>query len=1162
MYDADVSLLNLAFAAGRYYPSGVKKRVLKISIGVVLTLAAVLTGAFLYISSGHFIKTHVLPRVAKSIGCDVQADEVDFSALSSIEFRNLRIGSEADPLMQAGTIRLRYRALSFLSGKVEVDEIFLDQVRIAATPAKLEALSKSRPPSEKKSGKASESKKMPELLVQDVRVNGLNLSYTQDGTDPMELKLSNLSLDLAELASGRDFHLTVAAQAEIRAGEEVDAEIKEISLDLGGALGPNMMPATLTLKAGLQGVVGTAGPVLLDGRSIQVAAVVTGGPANYELREFSVVEYTGEIKDAALEARGGLGVNPSSAVLNLMLEIAPDSLLNVIGAVFGNLDFGQTAVAYSGHVEFTSGQRLATRGELQVGNLTVAAPDIPALRPMQVSVQHDLAVDLESKAVTLSRLDAKVSDGNRDVVTVKLDQAMAIDLQNPGSDASGKISVRVDRFDLKLLNAFLTERPDVRILAGELNRDVTVTIEDTGRRIGFDVGGGGVDNLLVQQGDRRVGPLRIDHEARLQLTNFNLLHVDHFQIDVTPLPEGVSPAVTVVLGGDLKFGEQPGGTLTAQLTGHGRSAALLAKPFLDDDALAYLRPLLAGSVVLDMNALLQVRLDGGTVQLEECRIQVDGLGREHLIDVAVEKTGFTLEEIKRGDDKIRVPVEFAVNGLQLARLLPFLPLETEIAKLGGNLNLNGRALLTGPARSVSLKTSARIEEALFILKDGTALSAPVTPSLDLALDYTAGGIARIERMNAVLRQAGRQEPLLDLEVAGHFDIGMDPAVQNVIRISTRGPVPLDALQKLVSVPEKRDSPTPQPAPEVATKPSPPPDLWIMISVAVDEAIYGDLRIQNFEAEAEYRGGKLALSKVEVRVNEGTVAAEGGCDFGHPEKPQYDFKIRGQNLQFAPVLATFIPQTALYTRGGMKALEIAVKGTGFDMPSLQENLVAQVDVEIDQLVIERMSGTVGKLTEALLLGIFNLNWSDLSFMAGGLDLAIDRSRFGDQDIHIQALLLQAPAFQLDGSGTVQFGGVWAPDMEIKTGFIKAKADSLRRRGYAISTQSDRAGYYPGPAIPLKGDLTSLRNQASLVTEVLVRSGKLSKQDAMKADLVNQILGSLGGNQTKGEKKKDAGGILGGILGGVLETQSPQENQTEQNEDSTEAIGNLLKGIFGN
>jgi len=250
------------------------------------------------------------------------------------------------------------------------------------------------------------------------------------------------------------------------------------------------------------------------------------------------------------------------------------------------------------------------------------------------------------------------------------------------------------------------------------------------------------------------------------------------------------------------------------------------------------------------------------------------------------------------------------------------------------------------------------------------------------------------------------------------------------------------------------------------------------------------------------------------------------------------------------------------KGGLKEAVVTAKGAGFDMASLQNNLVAKVDATLDHLIIERMSGTFGKLTEALLLGIFNLSWGDLSFTAGGLDLAIDQSHFGNHDIHIQTLLLQASSFQLNGLGSVQFGGAWTPDMEIKTGFAGAKADSLRQRGYAIGMQPDEAGYYPGPAIPLKGDLGSLRNQARLVTEVLVRSGKLSPQDAMKADLVNQILGSLGNGSAEGNKKTDVGGLLGGILGGVLESQTPQENQTEDKGDAAESIGNLLKGIFGN
>ncbi|HSR88435.1 MAG TPA: hypothetical protein VLL07_05735, partial [Pontiella sp.] len=1038
-----------------------------------------------------FIKTQVLPRAAKSIGFDIHAAEVDFSALSSIEFSDLRIGSEADPLMTAGTVRVRYRALSFLSGQIVVDEILLDRIRIAATPEKREALTKSRPSSGKKPDKPSRSKKPPKLLVRNVRINDLAVSYTQSGADPVELQLLNVSLDLPELASGSDFHLTVAAQAKARAGENVDAEVKEIRVDVAGTLGLNALPAKLAMKTDVKGLAGKAGPVTLDGRRVQGVAEVAGGSAAYALQKFSVVEYAGDIKDAVLEANGSLGINPSYADLDLTLDIAPGSLLNVIGALLGDLDFGQTAAAYSGHVDFIAGQRLATRGELQVENLTVAAPGIQALRPMKVSVQHDLDVALAGRAITLSRLDAKVTDRSRDVVTVKLDRPVTMDLQNPDSNAAAAISVLIDRLDLTLFNAFLAKRPDVRILSGELNRFVTVDIENGGRRIAVDVSGGGIDKLLVQQGNRQIGPLRINHEARLQLTDFNALNIEHFKAALIPLAAGPASAATAEIDGTVYLGDNPNGRLSARIGGDVEKLAALAGAFPADDSAGALRPVLLENAALNLDSQLHAELSNGIVQLDTSYFRVRGFGQDRLIDVTLEKTSLALDAVKRNPEKLNIPLRFSVNDLPLARLAPFLPPEAGIAKLAGNLNLDGHAMLRGPAKSLTLETSVLIENATFVLKDGTALSAPVTPSLDLALDYEAGGTARIERMNAVLRQAGRQQHLLNLEVAGHFDTAMDPAVRNALHISTKGPVLLDALEKLVVSPEKRDRPAPDTAPESVVKTASPPDLWIAISIAVNNAAYGDLRIQNLGAEAEYRGGKVILSKADALVNDGAVTAQGTCDLGNPGRPKYEFKGSGRNLRFAPVFATFIPRTDIHTRGGAKAVDVMLKGEGFDLESMQQNLEAQVKMELDELVIEHMSGTFGKLTEALLLGIFHLNWSDLSFMNGDLDLSIDRSRFGDHDIHIQTLLLQAPSFQLDGSGTVQFGGVWAPDMEIKTGFIEAKANSLRRRGYAIAAQADSAGYYPGPSILLKGDLTSLRTQASLVTELMVRSGKLRR-----------------------------------------------------------------------
>lgn len=1134
-----------------------KKKSLKLILGVSAALFAVLLGTYLYVSSGHFITTHVLPRVAASLGADVTAEDVHFSALSSIEFTDLRVGSEADPLLRAGTIRVHYRGFALLSGRVEVDEVLLSDVQIALSPEKLEALAREKTPAEEKPSRSEDPSKRREIIVRNVKVRGLDLSYTKGGEDPVELKILNLSLDLPELAAGKDFHLTVASRVKARAGVEIDAECKELNIDLSGTLGQNLMLTTLILGLDVQEISGAAGPVMLDGRKVVVAAELTGDPADYTLRELRIVEYIGETQDAMLKASGKLGIAPVTAALDLSLDVPPGGLLNVIGALAGDLDFDQTAIAYQGQLEIVAGNRFITRGDLNVQNLTVAssAAGLPALSPLQISIQHDLEFDRTTKALDVSKFDANVSDSGRDVVIVKLNKPADLEMESFAADVSAMLSVKVDQFDLTLLNAFLPSQSNVRIMNGVLNRDVLLTISNGGRKVAIDVGGGGIDRLMLKQGDRVLGPLRIDHEAQLQLTEFKGLQIDHFQVNVIPLSTGSEPAATVGLGGTWKFDGQPSGSLTASLHGKGEKLALLANPFLDDIGRGYIKPLLAGNIALDISAQLQAGLDGGVIQLGESHIQIDGLGRKQLINV-----DFTKTRIAPGDATL--PIRFTVNELPLARLVPFLPYETEIAKLSGHLNLDGRAVLNGPDKTVNLETTASIENGWFALRDGTALVAPVTPSLDGSLDYTVGGLATIERMSAMLRKMGTQEPLLHLNVAGRFDTSMDPDVRNVLGITTEGTVQLDALEKLIVRPESRKERTPPAQPEHRSAASPPPNVWLGVGMAMDKATYGNLIIEKAGVTAEYRNGKLEVSKADALINEGALSAEGDCDLSDPAKPQYRFIFNIRNLQFAPVLSTFIPHTALYTRGGLQDAEIMVKGIGFDMTSLQNNLVAQVDATLDQLVIERMSGTAGKLTEALLLGIFNIGWSDLSFEDGELDLAIDGTRFGDHDIHIQTLRLQAPAFQLDGSGSVQFGGAWAPDMEIRTGFIQAKADSLRRNGYAISTQVDDEGYYAGPVIPLKGDLTSLPNQASLVTKVLVRSGKLNAQEAMQADLMNQILGTLGGGSADSGENIDVGGLIGGLLGGVLDSQQTDPDDDNNADDAVEAVGNLLQGLFGN
>ncbi len=1190
------------------------KKALKITGSVIAVLLVLVFGTFSYISSGLFIRTQVLPRVADALGTEVAVGDASFSALSSLELKNLRVGSEADPLLRANTIRVQYRALSILSKKVEVNEVLLDGVSISVTPEKLAALKQAAPAEEEaepeKEKKPAPAKAPPELLVQNVRIRDMSLDYAVDGaTGRTAVQVSALNLDLPLLADGSDFHLTLDTQARVVSGDTLDARLQNITLDVQGGLDTSLMPVNLSVLLSLGGMSGSAGPVTLDGRRIQFAMKMDGTAEHYNLKQLQLVEYDRETKDAELGAGGTLALQPAAASLDLFANIPAGSLLDLVGALAGGIDFGKTAIAYTGHVDMPAPGNVASRGELSIRDLSVATTNLPAMRPLQLAAGHDVAIDLEKQRLTLNRLDMNIDDAGRAVIGVKLEKPLQLDLRQPGGDAATRISVKVDRLDLTMLNALLVAQPDVRILSGEVNRAVNIDVEQGGRQVVVDVGGGGIDRLSIQQGDRRIGPLRINHEARLQLTDFKELEINHFQVELIPLAMGIEPAGTLQVGGKMLLSPDPRGLINVSVDGRGDRLLAVAKPFMNGMNLAVGQPRIIGKLALDLqqgrespdldlklnvtgiearapelglNRTLAMDIDaqlsGGILNGDQAHIgashvRVNGLGQERLLDLGIAETVFSLSDMTNHPERVNLPIQYAVNNLELARLLPFIPPEVGVRRLAGTVNASGKLLLVGPAKSVRLETSSNMEAFDFALNDGTRLATPVSPSLDLKLDYAVGGIANVERCNFMLRQPGWPDPILDLATMVRFDTSMNPDVKNTVQITATTPIQLDTLEGLVIKPEPsrkaEQVPSAEAGGEARTAPASPPNLWIETSLAVEQATYRQMEISNLVVNATYRNGKLDPAKAYTVVNGGEIRAGGTCDLAIPAKPVYDLTIQAGKVPFDPVLASFVPRLPLRISGGTKSADIRLRGDGFDLPSLQENLTALVDVQIDRLVVEQMVGTFGRLTETLLLGVFNLGVSDLAFADGGLKLSVDAGRFGDHDIHLEKLLLRAPQFMLDGSGTVQLGGQWIPDIEIQTGFSDGKAASLRSEGFSIASENGPTGYHPGPMIPLKGDLTSLRVQAAIVTQVLVSAGKISAEDAMKANLANELFGVLSGEGgglsgifggREGEGKPDVGETVGNILQGVL-----GGSQTDNKQDETkksDVIGNVLQGIFGN
>src|ERR1051325_8251238 len=89
-------------------------------------LVVVLIVAYFTISSSAFIKGVILPRVSKSLNADVTVGDVSLSPFSQLTIDHLKVQPpNAEPLLTADQVRVRYRLLSILRGNYIVDELSL-----------------------------------------------------------------------------------------------------------------------------------------------------------------------------------------------------------------------------------------------------------------------------------------------------------------------------------------------------------------------------------------------------------------------------------------------------------------------------------------------------------------------------------------------------------------------------------------------------------------------------------------------------------------------------------------------------------------------------------------------------------------------------------------------------------------------------------------------------------------------------------------------------------------------------------------------------------------------------------------------------------------------------------------------------------------------------
>ncbi|MFN7141208.1 MAG: hypothetical protein ACK4UN_17910, partial [Limisphaerales bacterium] len=96
---------------------------LGIVFGIILLFVIVL---YFVVTSTAFFTGVILPRVSRAVGADITVADASIRPFSAVDLRQLRVQPpNAEPILQAEQVVVRYRLMDIIRGNINVHELTL-----------------------------------------------------------------------------------------------------------------------------------------------------------------------------------------------------------------------------------------------------------------------------------------------------------------------------------------------------------------------------------------------------------------------------------------------------------------------------------------------------------------------------------------------------------------------------------------------------------------------------------------------------------------------------------------------------------------------------------------------------------------------------------------------------------------------------------------------------------------------------------------------------------------------------------------------------------------------------------------------------------------------------------------------------------------------------
>ena len=874
-------------------------------------VAALLVAGWLFVSSGFFLRTFVLPKAGEALGGELQAGEAGWSPLSSVRLAKLRFvpSGQTEPLFTAAELNVEHDFFAIIGGTIQLSKVSLAKpvIRLAkgadgkanydAVIAQLNA-----PTVDTSAGPA-------QVNIANITVSGADFSMTTTpaGGQPETLAVQLTELTIDRLANGQptQVKLTTAPSGQtIGATGEFSGTIQ---------LGADLVPGQTT--AGLQLAFSNGTGLFGQLNGSQLTAGIEAALPDVQTLTLKIQRGDAVLVDATLNGR----FDPATLDSDLNIAAAfqdGEWSLPIPGLEPARLQVGTTAKLDASVQLNDSGNTITASGKLTgsdtslLANLDPAKPaTVKKTDGLRLEMEFDAGVKLDEQTVQLNKLSLTTSKGEAKPLTATLAKPMTLALGDTAATGSDSVlAIQIDRLDLADWPSFVGQYASAGIADGTLN----LTVLNGGRSFAVSLDST-VENLTIAGADPKLAGTNLEMAVNGKLEDWQKLAADKLHVAIGRGTEAWASFDGSAKGTIEEFTATGEGQLNlGQVAGLFRVSGLKANAGSVDYSVTLGQ---AGSTSAITTKATVSGFDGSYDDwtFSKWDIGVDGEAKldEKTLTIQQAKLEFSQQAKPQGELRVTgsLPLGQADGELELtatgilAGLLntaahPWLaPVEVTQSQAQTKTKV-----LLGADGSIALESTGALGQLMLTEGDKPLLAKPTTIGLalktklsgdDIALNQTEITLPKSDRASNKLSATGKLSAPADKDISGSLKLSSDAVdLDSVIGL----------LPKNEAVATEGDFVN-----DLAGLPDAFAGLALDLQLQLAKAFWDHITIAKADISGKASGKVIDLPKVQFELNGMPVTGSLRIDKTNP-KPAYAFEVQLKDQLAQPLVAAIDPES--------------------------------------------------------------------------------------------------------------------------------------------------------------------------------------------------------------------------------------------------------------